>query len=378
MAHRVLEKHRHPRYQKLTLELRSSSRYWQARTYADGHLHQKSTEHSELRSALRIAESWYKDLIRSIATAPADVLGSRDDTMQQLFQRYKRTLPAKRRSQADMRWGPIRGYWKTVRLHDVAPKTFHIYYAWRRKRKHGKVTSNSTLHKDLCLIRQILRHACEQGLRDSMPIVPRFGTVARNPRPWLTRDEFDILMHTSQIRMDAAASNPRLLAQRNDLHEFIFFMIESMMRVNEVRELTVGQCRAVESSDKKQGAYLAIDVQGKTGHRTAIAGGHAPTIFDKRSEGLSPGDRLWAHGQRDAFRELLIAAGLRTDAFGITRNLKSLRCTAISLYILRNPNVNLSVVSKNSGTSVQMLEGFYLKRLSAEMHAHELSGSIAG
>jgi hypothetical protein len=153
------------------------------------------------------------------------------------------------------------------------------------------------------------------------------------------------------------------------------FLVESMMRVNELRDLTVGQVRVVPKA-KQQAPYLVIDVQGKRGHRQAIAGGSAVTIFKRRSAGLTPTDRLWAHGQRDSFRELLIAAKLRTDAFGMERNLKSLRATAISFRILAQaPTPNLLMIARNAGTSVNMIDAFYARRLSAEMGAPELSRS---
>jgi hypothetical protein len=134
-----------------------------------------------------------------------------------------------------------------------------------------------------------------------------------------------------------------------------------------------------EPEDKKRDPYVVIDVRGKTGHRTAIAGGLAPVIFASRSDGFKPGDHLWAHGQRDAFRELLIAAGLRTDTFGNNRNLKSIRATAISFRILAQaPNPDLLMIARNAGTSVAMIDQFYAKRLSSEMGAGQLSSSLLG
>ena len=97
-------------------------------------------------------------------------------------------------------------------------------------------------------------------------------------------------------------------------------LIESTMRVSELRGLTVGQVRI--ERPKKGDAYTVIQVQGKTGPRTIVAGGSFPDVFERRAKGLKPGTLLWPHIQRDAFRELLIAAKLRTDAFGNSRNLK--------------------------------------------------------
>jgi len=358
--HRVLETHRHPKIPKLRLERRSSSRYWQARVYADGRIHQKSTEHPELRSALRIAESWYRDLLGS--TRALSPLAGAQDTMGQLFQQYKATLPTPgKRAQAAMRWGPIRQFWQVIRHADVTTRSFHEFYRWRRARTPAP--SNSTLHKDCCLVRQILRYACEQGLRDSMPLVPRFGSIGRNPRPWLTQDEWETVWGLAMERVDAA-TNPRTKRQRQDLLDFIVFMVESMLRVNELRALTVGRC---QPRGQAPNDYLLLDVMGKTGHREAVAGGFAPEIYKRRAEGLKPSDKLFAHSQRDGFTELLLAANLRVDQFAVKRNLKSLRSTAISFALLRG--IPVDVVARNAGTSIQQVSGFYAARLTPSMHA---------
>jgi hypothetical protein len=59
----------------------------------------------------------------------------------------------------------------------------------------------------------------------------------------------------------------------------------------------------------------------------------------------------------------------RTD-----RNLKRLRCTGIMLWVLAVPNVNLKLLASNFGTSVQMLDHFYLKLPNVQMRRDELVG----
>lgn len=376
MAHRVTEKHRSAKYPKLHLELRSSSRYWQGRCFMDGRLHQKSTEHTELRSAMKIAEGWYQDLAKACAATPAHVRAGRDDTMQELYTRYKAMLATEeQRAQVAMRWGPIKRFWKAIRQADVGPKTFHRFYQWRRQR--NKQLSNSSLHKDVCLVRQLLRYACEQGIRDSMPIVPKVGKIADNPRAWLNRAEWETLLQTAAHRfMGQPHLNARTYRQREDLYLFIIVMVGSCLRVNELRELTAGQVSIVP----KQGDDLKraqLDAVGKRGHRTVIVGGAAADFLEQRAKGLKPSERLWPHSQRDGFRELLMAAGLRHDAFGNTRNMKSLRATGISFRILAGaPSPNLLLIARQAGTSLAMIDQFYAKRLTAEMGAAELATEI--
>jgi hypothetical protein len=270
MAHRLTEKHRSAKFPSLWLEKRSSSKYWQARAWIDGKIQQKSTEHDDVRTALKIAEGWFKDLARSVDRSPAALL-AKAETMGQLFLQFKASLPPKHREELEMRWGPIKDFWQTKHQIEITPATFHQFYAWRRR----SGVSNGTLHKDVCVMRQLLRWAAQHDLRDSLPVVPKFGTVAKNPRPWLTREELTKLLKTSDARIDEVAGNDKLLRQRRDLDDFVRFMVDSMMRVDEVRELTVGQCRVVQQEGR---SHLVIDVKGKRGHRTAIAREDAANI----------------------------------------------------------------------------------------------------
>jgi hypothetical protein len=53
--------------------------------------------------------------------------------------------------------------------------------------------------------------------------------------------------------------------------------------------------------------------------------------------------------------------------------MKSLRATSISFAILDSPSPNLLVIARNAGTSVAMIDQFHAERLTAEMHADELT-----
>jgi hypothetical protein len=76
---------------------------------------------------------------------------------------------------------------------------------------------------------------------------------------------------------------------------------------------------------------------------------------------------------RGAFTELLIAAGLR-NANGMKRNLKSVRCTGLMLWVLERPDVNLQLLADNAGTSVAMLSQFYIKPLNVKLNRKALVG----
>ena len=64
------------------------------------------------------------------------------------------------------------------------------------------------------------------------------------------------------------------------------------------------------------------------------------------------------------FNRVCEKAGMRYDQFKNKRTLYSLRHTALQSYIReKGEKIELYSLAKNSGTSVQMLERFYLKRL---------------
>jgi hypothetical protein len=356
---------------------RKRSPFYQAEAFIDGRKARKSLRTDRLTTAFKLATDWHKRLLKesraTVGRYKLDRLGT-NPTIAELFDSYKLTLPPSKRAYAEMKWNTIENYWRTIEVGDVTAQTFRDFYKWRRRKKTpaGTVVKNHSIHKDMMVIRQVLRYAIEEGHIAHLPIIPKVGKIEANPRPWLSRSQWDHLMLVALDRGDDP--NPRVRQQRRDLEDFLIGLIESTMRVSELRGLTAGQVRI--EKPKKADAYAVIQVNGKTGHRTVIAGGLFPTMYERRAKGRKPGDLLWPHSQRDAFRELITAAGLRHDEYGNLRNLKSIRATAISFRILSQaPSPNLLLIARNAGTSVTMIDTFYAKRLTAEMGAEQLAKS---
>jgi hypothetical protein len=53
---KILEQHKHPKFPRLTLQLRSTSAFYQALAFVDGRKHQKSMRTEELTTALKLAQ----------------------------------------------------------------------------------------------------------------------------------------------------------------------------------------------------------------------------------------------------------------------------------------------------------------------------------
>jgi hypothetical protein len=167
------------------------------------------------------------------------------------------------------------------------------------------------------------------------------------------------------------APNKKVRRQRVDVWDFMLFLTASMLRIGELRTLRYRSCRIEKNRDGDE--LLLCEVTGKRGTRTVVADIGAVDIYRQRLESAKPDDLIFPAHCRDAFRELLIAADLRKDHNGFTRNLKSLRATAISRRILESPELNLQIIARNAGTSTLMIDKFYAARLTAEMHKDELS-----
>ncbi len=369
---KVTEQHRHPKFPRLVIDLRTNSRFYQARTFLDGKLVQKSTKTTNLPTAFKLAEDWYRRLLRaSVSFGMAHPIArlTADPTMAEVFSTYRTGLSAKKQAYAAQKWGPIADYWKALLVREVSTQTFRDFFVWRR-RKH---VSNHTLHKDVVLVRQVLKRALEDQQLTALPLIPKVGEIDKNPRPWLTPAEWRVLLRASEKRIRAAASNKRLRQQRQDTHDLMVFLVHSMCRVGEVLSLRFRDCRLDKNEDGDK--CLICEVSGKRGIRTVVALLGAASVYERRLKQANDRDALiFPEHHRDAFRELLEAAHLRTDPkSGFERNYKSLRATSISYRILNNPNLNLQVIARNAGTSVVMIDEFYAKRLTAEMNKDALS-----
>ncbi len=360
MKHVILETHRHPKYERLVIDLRSKSRKYQARAYVD-RLRQKSMGTDQLTTAIKLAGEWYESLLRGVPDHPVHSVHA---TMSERYASYRASLDTdKRQAQASMRWAPIREFWGRKFLDEVVPATFHDFYKWRRKRT-PKI-SNHTLQKDISLVSAVIRFSAEQGLLQSMPFIPKPGKIPKRPRHWLRYPEWRHLQEVSTRRI-AQMKNKRLKRQRQDCHDFMVFMVHSMMRVEEAEALLFDDCTLDRNSDGEPILVCNVRVSKKEPRDGVVCAPPAADVFKKRLTAREPDQvKIFPYQCQRAFRKLLEAAGLyevrERDGAISTRNLRSLRSTAISFQLLSG--VNIVLVANNSGTSITSIQNFYAKHL---------------
>ena len=143
----VLERHTHPKFSRLQIHLRSDSRFFQAVTFHDGKTKQKSLKVAALTTALRLAEEWYRGLLKAEEAErrqhPLDAL-SANPLMADVFRSRQPELTAKDALTPAQKWSAIKEFWGPLAVKEITPRTFKEFVRWRRR---TKTLSNHTLHK---------------------------------------------------------------------------------------------------------------------------------------------------------------------------------------------------------------------------------------
>lgn len=349
----------------LYLEERKNAANYRAVASVKGQRHAMNTETADFERATRLAQSWFKRL----GDAPAGGAHTMGEAAKGFLADL--TKPVTRASY-EVQWSVISPYFKTLDVDAVTTPVLKEFMRWRQRTGTRGPVKPHTLHKNFVCVRRILRYAAEEGWLDRLPVFPKVGTIEANPRPWLDPDEWQTLQRVAKDRIEKD-ENPRSRRQKEELLDFMLMMVHSCARVDEVRNLRVRDC-TVKRLKGKSRPYLEMRISGKTGMRKSIAWSGAVSAFERlvARGNLKPEDLLFPEHHRDAFRELLDAAGLRRDMDGNVRNLKSLRSTGLMMRIKANPQINLKLLAQNVGSSVSMLDTFYLKRLTVDMNVEQL------
>jgi hypothetical protein len=126
----VLERYPHPKLPRLTIQLRSDSRFYQAVTFLDDKLKQHSLKTTNLPTAFKLAEDWHKREVRASVSFglqhPIAKLTS-DPTMAELFATYCAELDKPKQPYAKQKWSPIIAFWRARLLSSVNSDTFREF-----------------------------------------------------------------------------------------------------------------------------------------------------------------------------------------------------------------------------------------------------------
>jgi integrase len=398
----------------LRILMKPGSTSWSARAFVDGKEHYTGLQTADIERAKHEARSWFFRLKRD------NVEGSTGSAVSftQAAKSFIRRIPdEKRRKYHQVKWDGMSQYFKGIDVDMVDSPWLVRFVDKLRDRKNGdNPIKEITVHKYLVTTRKVMKFSIRQGWIKTMPLFPELDKMKPNPRPWFEPDEWSRLLEEAEERVEIAKDEPgKHRHSRQDLVDFMRLMVATCMRVDELRSVKVKDVQILTKPDKDFEAwqreearlnrteegirkktrsarrleaaftehkptfeYLQIHVIGKTGERMAVTrkSDSGVDVFKAlvNRKNLKPDDLLFTEHHRDAFRELLLSTKppLRMSKSGITRNFKSLRCTGLMLWVLENPKVNLKLLANSAGTSVTMLDQFYLKPLHVEMNRDEL------
>jgi integrase len=254
------------------------------------------------------------------------------------------------------------------------------YYSTRKVLpKNAKLNpTDKTLQWEMTLGKAILKWAHEQGYRGKAPLpTATFTPKVKRVRPAFEITEYRKLYRTMRSRI-TKAPDERIKSSRELLRDYVLILANSGMRVGEANNLRIRDVLPF-TDDKGRRNYRFI-VRGKTGERDVIIRANAASHVDrllKRRQGAGPNDWLFSmpSGSKvitliDQFDEVLKQAGISHNGHGEKYSLYSLR----HFYAIMALRKGLGVfeVSRNMGTSVQIIQAYYGKHATAVTFATRL------
>lgn len=182
------------------------------------------------------------------------------------------------------------------------------------------------------------------------------------------------------IKWERACTNPEHLHTRQLLRDYVLILANSGMRVGEANNLKIRDVQ--KFSDGFGRTNCRFVVRGKTGERDVIPRASAVKYVDRlilRKNNPQPDDWLFAmkSGSKvitlaDQFNKVMDAAGISENAGNEKHSLYSLR----HFYAVMSLRTGIPVwdVSRNMGTSVEMIEKYYGRNATTLSLATTLGG----
>jgi integrase len=231
----------------------------------------------------------------------------------------------------------------------------------------GVLSANTIrrIHSDL---KHFFGWCVEEGYLEKVPPFSRIaGDNARRPH----FDEKDWRKLTRHLREFVKVKNKATRRDRTMLVNYVLILSNTGIRVGEARTL---KWRDVRENDRGSSSDVILTVKGKTGMREVVASKsevktYFKSILDLRKEELGSDPDLeslvFCHKDgteirsfKKSFAALLRGAKVEKDGFGQPRTVYSLRHTYATFRL--HQGVNHYALARNMGTSVAMLERYYV------------------
>jgi ribosomal protein L31E len=382
-------------YNTLTIYKMTASPFYYVRIYEDGKIIRRSTKQEHRKDAIKFAEEFFVELkTKKLNKQPLTqksgfevcawgLLKENKIKVQRGELAVRKLYNDEARLEKD-----LLPFFRRYEVAEIDYKTINDYLQHLNNDKELRNLSGSTLKIHLSHIKTILKYAQRMGVIQYLPAFPTIKTVDK-PRSWFSSAEYSKLHNTARThigeRFDIKARNGKLIRTcvlTQELYDLILFMGNTFIRPTDLRVLKHKHISLVTEPE----LYLRLNHPPTKGHSSPVVSmPKAVEIYDdivkrQKREGYGkpedyvfqpehPENRDYAMQQlHRQFDYLLKITGLKQDVVGEKRTLYSLRHTAIMFRLVNAQGLDLLSLARTARTSVEMIDRFYAKHLTAEMN----------
>ena len=260
-------------------------------------------------------------------------------------------------------------YFGSMIFDRVTAQDFHQYWDWRKVNYKRRKPSHDTLNRERTAIMSIFKFGYQRGYIKELFEIPKLKTKGITRRPTFTLAEWKKI--TKGMRswvpegIDKGHWRERFLLQ-----QYVLLMSNSGVRVGEMRNLKWDDVSSITS---EKGKHYVLRVTGKTGERDVVLNPYSDTylkrVYDLRTSELGhppdPTEYVFISSKtggpytsfKTSFNNMLKYCGVPVEKGGMNRTIYSLRHFYGTQRL--KGNINPYVLSKQMGTSVEMIEKFY-------------------
>ena len=388
-------------YGTLTIYKMDASPFWYARYYEEGKIVRRSLKVADKKAAIKAAKAVFVELKHRKMNKLPFTKGSG-------FEVCARGLATE--NEAKLKRGELskeKVAYDAARLeadllphfgkHEMADIDYGVISGYiNGLSTAARPLSINSLKIHLSHIKTIMKYAQRVGVITALPAFPKLKTVD-TARPWFNSGEYSALhakcrsLVGHKIRVDSQAGKfLRNVEITQEIYDLIIFMANSFIRPTDIKFLQHKHVAIIRGQD----TYLRLTHPPTKNHGSPVVTmERAVVVYDgllKRQleEGFGKADDyLFCPHQlnrdyalRDItrqFDQVLKAANLKVGPNGDARTLYSLRHTCIMFRLIHSEGLDLLTLARSARTSVEMIDRFYAKHLTAEMNIAQLqSGAI--
>lgn len=364
---------------RLHVYRRENSSKWQCSAFLEGKNWRRSTGEDSLHLAKDVALDWYLGLRgkkqngelkhgKTFQEAAKRFLAEVDIlTRGERSPRYTKEIQEK----LDLHLLPFFGRKFVGEITPGLALDYRVHRATSRvdKEGHPKAPTRSTLHKEIVILRQVLKTATRHGWLEHLPdLSAPYKTSGKiSHRGWFSPEEYKRLYTATRER----AKNPkkeRYRVESENLHDYVLFMANTGLRPDETIRLELRDV-AIVTDEATGERILEIEVRGKRGigFCKSMPGAVLPFERIRKRKNLQPNDRIFGIVQRTMLNNILHEEGLKIDRDGNRRTSYSLRHTYICQRLTEGADIYQ--IAKNCRTSVEMIEKFYASHIKNTLDA---------